>query len=200
MSEFLTSLLLISIPSIISFVSAIFIAMMTSKYNRGNIAITQEFQSELNDINYSNNKLIESLKKDINKQMYIFQKKHDIEFETKIALWNSLAEIEVHIDQLWEDNQPVNRKSALETHRVVKVQLRKAEIFLDHELVNDISETLRIFNNYVIGKESLNFSVDSDSRGRGINRNFSLRSQFKNLQDRVKTSILVYNYDGDTPT
>lgn len=102
-----------------------------------------------------NNKKVENIKHEFDQNLIKLQKNFDKQFESKVLLWNTLSELEVHINKLWSSNNEFQRREAKKTLELAKLELRKCQIFIESDLYYDIKVTLNIFNEYLNTKNTL---------------------------------------------
>ncbi len=145
-------------PDIFKLLTAIFASVGTasalifalSKYFGGILAkrFEQKFRAEFqNEINEYQAKL------DVLKQTTL--RFSDKQFELYTNLWNSLHDLKIAADNLWDSASPKNLKDFVKQLKMTKGEMEKASLFVEDAHYSELSEIIKSFSEFQIGKERL---------------------------------------------
>lgn len=140
-----------------------------------------------------NNKKVENIKHEFDQNLIKLQKNFDKQFESKVLLWNTLSELEVHINKLWSSNNEFQRREAKKMLELAKLELRKCQIFIESDLYYDIKVTLNIFNEYLNTKNTLRIDEVYNNypmRSKLIANNANYKEMYQDMLEQLKTYIL----------
>lgn len=140
-----------------------------------------------------NNKKVENIKHEFDQNLIKLQKNFDKQFESKVLLWNTLSELEVHINKLWSSNNEFQRREAKKTLELAKLELRKCQIFIESDLYYDIKVTLNIFNEYLNTKNTLRIDEVYNNypmRSKLIANNANYKEMYQDMLEQLKNYIL----------
>ena len=147
-------------------------------------------------------KFIETIKSKLEKEVSAYQNQLDIlktitlrysdkQFELYSNLWTAIYELKLHADDLWQDvSKPNLLKFSKKLHEA-KRQVGINSIFFETEHYNELTELIKYFSEYEIGKERLmnlrqEFPYYVQDGQILINNNRDKKDQFDRLVEQIK--------------
>jgi hypothetical protein len=106
--------------------------------------IKAKFQNEINEY---------QSQLDIIKQTTI--RYSDKQFEHYSKLWSSLYDLKLLADDLWQQATPVRLERFSRQLRNTKTEIEKASLFIEENHYKELTETIKFFSEYQIGKSDL---------------------------------------------
>jgi hypothetical protein len=106
--------------------------------------IKAKFQNEINEY---------QSQLDIIKQTTI--RYSDKQFEHYSKLWSSLHDLKLLADDLWQQATPVRLEKFSRQLRNTKTEIDKASLFIEENHYKELTETIKFFSEYQIGKSDL---------------------------------------------
>lgn len=106
--------------------------------------IKAEFQNEVNEY---------QSQLDILKQSTI--RYSDKQFEHYSMLWSSLYDLKLLADDLWQEATPRRLERFSRQLRNTKTEIEKASLFIEENHYKELTETIKFFSEYQIGKSDL---------------------------------------------
>ncbi len=106
--------------------------------------IKAKFQNEINEY---------QSQLDILKQSTI--RYSDKQFEHYSKLWSSLYDLKLLADDLWQQATPARLEKFSRQLRNTKTEIERASLFIEQNHYKELSETIKFFSKYQIGKSDL---------------------------------------------
>ncbi|MCX6285629.1 MAG: hypothetical protein NTY96_00765 [Bacteroidetes bacterium] len=106
--------------------------------------IKAKFQNEINEY---------QSQLDIIKQTTI--RYSDKQFEHYSKLWSSLYDLKLLADDLWQQATPVRLERFSRQLKSTKTEIEKASLFIEETHYKELTETIKYFSEYQIGKSDL---------------------------------------------
>jgi hypothetical protein len=106
--------------------------------------IKAKFQNEINEY---------QSQLDILKQSTI--RYSDKQFEHYSKLWSSLYDLKLLADDLWQQATPARLEKFSRQLRNTKTEIERASLFIEENHYKELSETIKFFSKYQIGKSDL---------------------------------------------
>lgn len=160
-----------------------------SKYFGGIFAkrFEQKFRADFqNEINAYQAKL------DILKQTTL--RYSDKQFELYTNLWNSLHDLKISADNLWDSASTKNLREFVKQLKKTKGEIEKASLFVEDEHYSELSETIKFFSEFQIGKERLiDLRQNSNLEGHLIEQQMIAGNQ--RVKNRYDELILLIKAD-----
>jgi len=79
----------------------------------------------------------------------------DKQFEHYSKLWVSLYDLTISADELWQQATPNRLERFSRQLRTTKIEIEKAALFIEDTHYRELTETIRFFSEYQIGKSDL---------------------------------------------
>jgi hypothetical protein len=106
--------------------------------------IKAKFQNEINEY---------QSQLDIIKQTTI--RYSDKQFEHYSKLWASLYDLKIFADDLWQQATPIRLEKFSKQLKLTKNEIEKSSLFIEDTHYKELTETIRHFSEYQIGKSNL---------------------------------------------
>lgn len=118
----------------------------------------------------------------------------DKQFELYSVLWSSLHDLKVLADDLWVEANTRNMERFVRQLRKTKNEIEKASLFIENTHYERLTDTLKQFSEYQIGKRLL---IDYRRQNGGgdyeitqmIEHNGDLKSEYEELISEVKQDL-----------
>jgi len=145
--------------------------------------IKAKFQNEINEY---------QSQLDIIKQTTI--RYSDKQFEHYSKLWSSLYDLKLLADGLWKEATPVRLERFSRQLRNTKTEIEKASLFIEENHYKELTETIKFFSEYQIGKSDLidyrqRNNFDGYTVGQMIANNGAKKNAFETLILAVKADL-----------
>ncbi len=138
------------------------------------------------------------LQKENEKQKFVFSMYFEGQFKIYNNLWLSLVNLESEVEKLWKSATNTNLSSFIKAIEKAKTQIKNSALLIEKEHYNQILESLKAFEDYKIGKETLieqrNYSsIDEDEIKKLVNDNGIQREQItsfiNNMLEKMRAQI-----------
>jgi hypothetical protein len=106
--------------------------------------IKAKFQNEINEYQTQLDILKQTTIRYSNKQ-----------FELYSLLWSSLHDLKILADDLWQQATSIRLERFSKQLRVTKTEIEKASLFIEENHYKELTETIKYFSEYHIGKSEL---------------------------------------------
>lgn len=118
----------------------------------------------------------------------------DKQFEYYSKLWSSLYDLKLLADDLWQQATPARLERFSRQLRSTKTEIEKASLFIEENHYKELTETIKFFSEYQIGKSDLiNYrqenNFDDYNVGQMIANNGAKKAEFEALILAVKADL-----------
>ncbi len=158
-----------------------FFGQLIAKRYEEKIKVT--FQNEINEYQSQLDILKQSTIRYSNKQFELYSK-----------LWSSLFDLKILADDLWQQATPLRIEKFSRQLRNTKTEIEKASLFIEEKHYQELTETIKFFSEYQIGKSDLinyrkanNFDIHTIEQM--ISKNGAKKVAFERLIFAVKADL-----------
>lgn len=154
-------------------------------------------------------KHLENIKKEYQKEIETYKNQLEMirvttlrysgqQFELYHKLWQSLYNLKLTADMLWEEANEQNLKKFSQQLRKTTDEVEKSYLFVEESHYNELSNLLSEFNNYKIGKKKLvqlyarrgfRHLVDNTEIRQLVNNNREKRNEYERLIKILRSDL-----------